>query len=188
MDLAGADEIVKGAEGLLERGARIPRVALEKVNVLYAEPCQGLVNAADEVVSREADVIRPRAGCRRESGLCSQYYAMTGNATRCKPAPDDDLGFARRVNVGRVDEVASANREDGESELARRARPIINHAHPAAMYSSRIANAVSSEHCVALPGCPKVIVPRQIVDTLRPESPRYTDGIAGAEGAAILMA
>ena len=79
---------------------------------------------------------------------------MAGDATRCKPAPDNNLGLARRVNIGRVDEIASANKQ-GTKDLnqsvallptVRRAPPHSNHAYPAAMYSSRIANAVSSEH------------------------------------------
>ena len=64
VDLAGADEVIEGTKRLFKRGARVPRVALEQVNVLDAEALKGLLDAADEVVAREADVVRSRAGCR----------------------------------------------------------------------------------------------------------------------------
>jgi hypothetical protein len=57
-DLAGADEVVEGAEGLLEVGPPVEAVDLEQVDPLGVEAPEAVLDRADDVGARLPAVVR----------------------------------------------------------------------------------------------------------------------------------
>ena len=78
----------------------IPLVRLVEVDVVDPETPQARLAGADEVVAREALVVR--AVAHAEAGLRRDEQAVAAALDR---RPDDLLGDAARVDVGGVDQV-----------------------------------------------------------------------------------
>ena len=115
--LPGAHEVVEGAEGLLERGDRVPGVHLVEVDALDAEPPQRVVESTLQVPAGEAQVVDVAAD--REAALGGEHDPVTDLRRGLRqPAADDLLGRPCGVDVGRVDQVA-AGLEEGVELLVR---------------------------------------------------------------------
>ncbi|MCY1508739.1 hypothetical protein D9M68_430590 [compost metagenome] len=73
---------------------------LQEVDVIGAEPLEGVVDAFDQARSRRAGIIRPVAHRQRDLGR-NQH----GIAPSLDRGAEHALGGAVRVDVGRVEEV-----------------------------------------------------------------------------------
>ena len=62
MDLALADEVVEGLQGLLERGLVVEPVGLEQVDVVGLQSLERCVQRLHDVLARQAAVVGVRAG------------------------------------------------------------------------------------------------------------------------------
>ena len=99
-DLALADEIGEGAEGLLDIGVRAGPVHLVEVDVVGAQPAQRVLDLAHD----------PAAGPAAVVGLVAHRHEELGGqddvvAAALQGLADDLLGHAAGVDVGGVDEV-----------------------------------------------------------------------------------
>ena len=122
--LAGAHEIVERAHRLVDRRARVEGVHLVEVDDVGLQAAEAFFAGADDVVAREADVVR--AGAHRAGALRREDQAVAV-AALAHPATDDLLGAAdgleraaERIDVGGVEEVDAALDgavEDGERRL-----------------------------------------------------------------------
>ena len=57
-DLAGSNEVIEGAEDLLDRREGVEPVELEEIDVVGAQSPKAGVNGADEMKPRRTDVVR----------------------------------------------------------------------------------------------------------------------------------
>ena len=154
-DLAGAHRVVEEAQRLLDRRQRVPGVHLVEVDPLDPEPPERGVERVAEMPARGAEVVRPLP--HREARLGRHHHLPRLGRVRLQPAPDDLLRGAGAVDVGGVDEVA-ARRGIGVEDAR-----------------ARSASSAS---------LPKVIVPRQRLETTAPLLPslRYSIGVSPSPG------
>jgi hypothetical protein len=97
-DLAAANEIVEGADGLLDRRLRIEAVQLEEIDIVGAEPAQAALDRTQQMVTRGADIVRPLAGAEGRLGRDDDAVAAAGDGLA-----QDLLGQAVGVDVGAVE-------------------------------------------------------------------------------------
>ena len=101
-DLSLADQVLVGADRLLDRRRRVGAMALVQVEVVGAEAAQRGLDALEEVLAREAAVVRMLR--HRKEGL-GRDHEVAARDRRAAPAPSDLFGLARGVDVGGVEEV-----------------------------------------------------------------------------------
>ncbi len=110
-DLAGPDQLVQGAEHLLDGGGGVEGVQLEEVEVVGAEAAQGGVDGGGEAGAGGAGVVGAVAG--GQAGLGGDQHLVAAALDR--PA-EDLLGGAVGVDVGGVEEGDAG--VDGDVEQA----------------------------------------------------------------------
>src|SRR4051812_32946581 len=89
--LALAHQVRERIQRLLDRRGGVEAVQLEQVDVVRAEPLQGALYGADQMMARGTEVIRISAGA--EGGLGREDDAV---ASPRNGAPEDLLGTAVR--------------------------------------------------------------------------------------------
>ena len=99
-DLALADEVGEGAEGLLHVGVGAGPVDLVEVDVVGAQAAQGVLDLAHDPAAGSAALVRVLA--HRHEELRGEEHVV---AAALAAPPDDLLGHAAGVDVGGVDEV-----------------------------------------------------------------------------------
>ena len=65
VDLAGADQVIEGAEGFLDRRERVPGVDVEEIDSVGLQATQALLDAPSDLVARQPDIIRPETRLER---------------------------------------------------------------------------------------------------------------------------
>src|SRR4029450_1434880 len=114
-DLALPDEVVEGAERLLDLGLGIGPVGLVEVDVVRAQPPQRVLAGPDHVRAGQAPLVR--AGTRGIEDLGRHDHVVATTAGP-EPGPDDPLRLALRVAVARVHEVDAARDRGVEDRAA----------------------------------------------------------------------
>ena len=97
--LAGAHEVVEGAQRLLERRLVVEAVRLVEVDVVGLQPLQRRVAALHDVLARQAAVVLARAG--RPVHLGEDLEALAPGAL--ERLAEDRLGLGLRVHVSGVE-------------------------------------------------------------------------------------
>ena len=100
--LAGPDDVVKRSHRLLDRRLVVPAVDLVEVDIVGAQPLEGRVDGGEQVLSREAAVVRARP--RREVGLRREHVVVSAREELREQPSGDLLAAAARVHVGGVEE------------------------------------------------------------------------------------
>ena len=135
-DLALADQVAEGGDGLLPRGVGIDPVDVVEIDVIGPEARQARVHGLHHVPPRQAAIGDGGAGRLRDLGR--EHPAVARGRDR---RPDHRLRAPAGVHVGRVDEVDAvvrgvvddAPRLGGVRELAEQhgAEAELRHLHPA---------------------------------------------------------
>ncbi len=113
-DLAGADEVVEGPQGLLEGRVLVPGVDPEQVDVVGPQPLQARLHRHVQVLALVAR--RVRVGVvHRQRVLGGDHVPVPAPL---QPAADDLLGLAAVILVRRVEEVATRRRVGVEDLVA----------------------------------------------------------------------
>ena len=99
---AGADEVVEGAKGLVLGYGQAGPVQLVEVDAVGLEPAQRVLTGFDDVIARDAPVIRPLAHLAVDLGGQNDFVAP---AVLFEGAADELLAFAVVVDIGSIDEV-----------------------------------------------------------------------------------
>src|SRR5690606_7868221 len=102
--LAGADQIVHGAQRFLQWRERIGPMELVEVDEVGAEPLEALLAGLDQMLARQA-ALRHRIALRKEALGC-EYEIVALEILQ--DGGEHPLGFAARIGVRRVDEIAAA--------------------------------------------------------------------------------
>ncbi len=93
-DLARPDQVVEGAQGLVDRSLRVGEMGLVKVDVIGTKPSQAGLAGGQDVPSREPLVVGTVADPDPALGGDDEPIASTPR--RGQPAADDLLGPAGR--------------------------------------------------------------------------------------------
>ena len=101
VDLALADQVVQGPQGLLQRGLVVEAVALVQVEVVGAQPAQAGVAGLHDVLAGQAAVVG--AVPDREVDLGGEHVGGAG--VPLEGLAEDLLGRPPAVHVGGVEEV-----------------------------------------------------------------------------------
>src|SRR4051794_24558267 len=99
-DLAGADEIVKRAEGFIERREGVEVVGLIEVDVIGAEAAQAALAGFDEVAARESGFVG--AGFEADEAFGGDDDILAQLAQRLT---EDFLRLAEGIDIGSVEQV-----------------------------------------------------------------------------------
>lgn len=112
-DLAGAYEVIEGAESLVYRGRGIKLMLLVKVYPGGAQPRETILHGADDVA----------AGCAGAAVVVGHFHAEFGGEHDIVPAAAEDLAekFLRRtVMAGALRAIDVSRVEQGDSRVQRR--------------------------------------------------------------------
>ncbi len=147
--LARAHDVVQSFHRLFHRGAVVKSVDLVEVDVVDAQPAQAVVDLGQYGFARQTGAVR--AGVHTAVDFCRQHDLVPLGVFP-EDLADDLLAAAVRVNVGRVEEVDARIKglaDDGPG------RVLVQ------------APGVARPVC----GSPKLMQPRQILETSRPVEP-----------------
>ena len=101
--LAGPYEIFERAQRLVQRRHLVHAVDLIEIDVIEAEAAQAGVNLVHDVHAREAHAIGLRTHAHAHFGSDHQIFARQPELR--ERFPDDLLGLAFGIDIGRIDEI-----------------------------------------------------------------------------------
>ncbi len=104
--LAGADEVVEGGQGLLDRRVDVPVMQPVEVDVIGPQPAQRVLAGGDDRLAPRASAVRI-AGIEIAAELRGDDQAIALGGIVADMVADDLFGVALGVAVRGVDEVAA---------------------------------------------------------------------------------
>lgn len=101
--LAGADEVVEGAQGFVEGRQRVEVVGLIEVDVIRTEAAQAILAGFDDVAAGESGFVGARLEAVEDLG--GQDDLLAAGAQRLA---ENLLGLADRIDIGGVEKIDAA--------------------------------------------------------------------------------
>ena len=100
--LAGAHDVIERLHRLFDRRLRIPAMDLIQIDVVDAQAAQRRVDAIEDVLARQAALVRAAAHCAVDLG---RDHDLVARGERTQRPARDLLAHADRIDIGGVEEV-----------------------------------------------------------------------------------